>query len=106
MQHSVYSNQNHLLVTASFGRILPDSLLELFPPQQRLNIHPSLLPAYRGSAPIQHAIMNGDKMTGVCVVEMLSKAKGIDAGPIWANEYTVRLNFSSGSINILNDMPL
>ena len=51
--------------------------------------------------------MNGDKTTGVCVVEMLSKAKGIDAGPIWANEYTVRLNFSFGSINILlNDMPL
>jgi methionyl-tRNA formyltransferase len=49
--------------------------------------------------------MNGDKMTGVCVIEMLSKAKGIDAGPIWASQYTVSINSSSGSMDILlNDM--
>jgi methionyl-tRNA formyltransferase len=92
-QRNIYnSNQNHLLITASFGRILPDSFLELFPPKQRLNIHPSILPAYRGAAPIQHAIMNGERMTGVCVVGMLAKAKGIDAGRIWASQYTVRLS--------------
>jgi methionyl-tRNA formyltransferase len=82
-------NENHLLITASFGRILPESLLELFPPSQRLNVHPSVLPAYRGAAPIQHAIMNGDRITGVCIVEMLKKEQGIDAGRIWASQYVV-----------------
>lgn len=89
-QSDVYKfNQDHLLITASFGRILPDSILELFPPQQRLNIHPSLLPRYRGAAPIQHAIMNGERMTGVCIIEMLAREKGIDAGRIWASQHRV-----------------
>ncbi|PFH49327.1 hypothetical protein AMATHDRAFT_147871 [Amanita thiersii Skay4041] len=74
---------NHLVVTASFGRILPSPLLELFLPERRLNVHPSLLPAYRGPAPIQHTIMNGDSDTGVCVIQMLTKKEGIDAGSIW-----------------------
>jgi len=87
---SIYNtNSNHILITASFGRILPDSILELFPPNQRLNVHPSILPAYRGAAPIQRAIMNGERMTGVCIIQMLAKEKGIDAGRIWAKEYTV-----------------
>ncbi|KAH9946879.1 Formyltransferase [Amylocystis lapponica] len=54
----------HLLVTASFGRILPTSLLELFLPARRLNIHPSLLPAYRGAAPIQHTLLDGRMRLG------------------------------------------
>lgn len=83
------NNSNHLLVTASFGRILPDSLLELFPKGQRLNVHPSLLPAYRGPAPIQHAIMNGDMETGVCVIEMLKRGGGIDTGEIWGQQRSV-----------------
>lgn len=78
-----------MLITASFGRILPDSLLALFPAGQRLNVHPSMLPKYRGAAPIQHAIMNGDKVTGVCVIDMLEKSKGIDAGEIWAKQVSV-----------------
>ncbi|TFY65384.1 hypothetical protein EVG20_g5613 [Dentipellis fragilis] len=84
--------QSHLLVTASFGRILPSSLLSQFAPGRRLNVHPSLLPSYRGPAPIQHALLNGDTQTGVCVIEMLpfSRSKdatgGIDAGEVWARE--------------------
>ena len=94
-KRSIYnSNHDHLLVTASFGRILPDTILELFPPNQRLNVHPSILPAYRGAAPIQHAIMNGERKTGVCVIQMLEKAKGIDAGRIWASQHTVSFSFS------------
>ncbi|KAF8348560.1 formyl transferase [Amanita rubescens] len=75
--------QNHLIVTASFGRILPASFLDLFLPQRRLNVHPSLLPAYRGPAPIQHAIMNGEKETGVCIIQMLKRKEGIDAGAVY-----------------------
>ncbi|KAG6810116.1 hypothetical protein H0H92_013233 [Tricholoma furcatifolium] len=74
---------NHVIVTASFGRILTSSMLDKFSPGRRLNIHPSLLPAYRGSAPIQHAILNDEKETGVSVIEMLKWKDGIDAGAIW-----------------------
>ncbi|KAI0630998.1 Formyltransferase [Trametes polyzona] len=73
----------HLLVTASFGRILPNSLLNRFLPTRRVNVHPSLLPAYRGAAPIQHALINGERETGVCVIEMTERKKGIDSGAIW-----------------------
>ncbi|KAG5646738.1 hypothetical protein DXG03_002420 [Asterophora parasitica] len=75
--------ENHVVVTASFGRILTSSMLDMFAPNRRLNLHPSLLPAYRGPAPIQHAILNGDKETGVSVIEMLKWKEGIDAGSIW-----------------------
>ncbi|KAI0346402.1 Formyltransferase [Trametopsis cervina] len=74
---------SRLLVTASFGRILSNSLLHRFAHGRRLNVHPSLLPAYRGPAPIQHALMDGLKETGVCVIEMTEFKKGIDAGEIW-----------------------
>ncbi|EGO29606.1 hypothetical protein SERLADRAFT_359551 [Serpula lacrymans var. lacrymans S7.9] len=77
---------NHLLITASFGRILPSSLLRLFPSGQCLNVHPSLLPAYRGAAPIQHALIRGEKRTGVCVIEMMERKNGIDAGGIWKQD--------------------
>ncbi|KAF9559460.1 Formyltransferase [Agrocybe pediades] len=77
---------NHLLVTASFGRILTGKMLNSFQPSRRLNVHPSLLPAYRGPAPIQHTILNNEKETGVCVIEMLKKSEGIDAGSLWACE--------------------
>jgi methionyl-tRNA formyltransferase len=78
--------ETHLLVTASFGRILSPSLLRLFPPGQRLNVHPSLLPAYRGPAPIQRALMQGEGKTGVCIIDMMEKKDGIDAGSVWGCE--------------------
>ncbi|KAI9465341.1 formyl transferase [Lactarius psammicola] len=72
---------NHLLLTASFGRILPSTLLSLFKPTHALNVHPSALPAYRGPAPIQRAILNGEHDTAVCVIEMKRRG-GIDAGDV------------------------
>lgn len=69
------------------------SMLGLFPSTRRLNVHPSLLPAYRGPAPIQRAIMAGERETGVCVIEMgeVSRKAGkpVDAGNIWAVERMV-----------------
>jgi len=73
-------------VTASFGRILPNSLLQLFVHGRRLNVHPSLLPQYRGPAPIQHVLLDGQNETGVCVIEMMERKKGIDAGEIWGQK--------------------
>ncbi|KAF8559913.1 Formyltransferase [Imleria badia] len=85
-----FQNASHLLITASFGRILPVSFLRLFPSTQRLNVHPSLLPEYRGPAPIQRALVAGERETGVCVIEMgeVSRKAGklVDAGGVWAVE--------------------
>ncbi|KAH9036201.1 formyl transferase, partial [Lactarius pseudohatsudake] len=65
---------NHLLLTASFGRILPSALLSLV----QTDPHPQ---PYRGPAPIQRAILNGERDTAVCVIEMKRRG-GIDAGDI------------------------
>ena len=61
-----------------YGKILPKSFLDLFP-KGCINVHPSLLPKYRGAAPIQWAIINGDKKTGVCTMYL---DVGMDDGDI------------------------
>jgi methionyl-tRNA formyltransferase len=65
-----------IIVTAAYGQILPKAILEL-PQYGCLNIHGSLLPYYRGGAPIQRAIMNGEPLTGVTLMYM---AAGLDTG--------------------------
>ena len=67
-------------VLASFGVIIPSRALELFEPEGILNIHPSLLPAYRGPSPIESAIVAGDSEFGVSVMKLASK---MDAGPVY-----------------------
>jgi methionyl-tRNA formyltransferase len=68
-------------VTAAYGQFLPDALLAL-PRFGSVNLHGSLLPKYRGAAPIQHAIMAGDEHTGVCLMWM---AREMDAGDLIAD---------------------
>lgn len=67
-----------LIVAAAYGRILPDEILAL-PPKGCINVHSSLLPKYRGSAPINWAILNGDSETGVTIQEMVHD---LDAGDV------------------------
>jgi methionyl-tRNA formyltransferase len=67
-----------LIVVAAYGQILPQAILDL-PPHGCLNVHPSLLPKYRGAAPIQWAIANGDTETGVAIMKMDA---GLDIGPV------------------------
>lgn len=67
-----------ILVVVAYGRILPDELLEL-PRYGAVNVHGSLLPKYRGAAPIQWAVLNGDKTTGVTTMYL---AHDMDAGDI------------------------
>ena len=67
-----------LIVTAAYGQFLPTKFLE-FPRFGAVNVHASLLPKYRGGAPIHYAIMNGDKETGVTIMRMVAK---MDAGAI------------------------
>lgn len=67
-----------LIVVAAYGRILPDDILAA-PPKGCINVHSSLLPNYRGAAPINWAVLNGDKETGVTIMHM---AHDLDAGDI------------------------
>nr|XP_019044638.1 methionyl-tRNA formyltransferase [Kwoniella bestiolae CBS 10118]OCF23568.1 methionyl-tRNA formyltransferase [Kwoniella bestiolae CBS 10118] len=73
---------SHILLTASFGHIIPLRLLKLFPEDHRLNVHPSLLPRWRGAAPVQWTITNSDKTTGVSVQRLVKFSQGVDAGDI------------------------
>ncbi|WP_407074304.1 methionyl-tRNA formyltransferase [Paenibacillus lacisoli] len=68
--------QPDLIVTAAYGQILPKAVLDL-PQYGCLNVHGSLLPKYRGGAPIQRSIINGEKVTGVTLMYM---AEGLDTG--------------------------
>lgn len=67
-----------LIITAAYGQILPTELL-IVPTYGCINVHASLLPKYRGGAPIHHAIMDGQQETGITIMYM---AKALDAGDI------------------------
>ena len=67
-----------ILVVAAYGIILPKNILDI-PKLESLNIHASLLPRWRGAAPIQHAILSGDKVTGITIMKMTEQ---LDAGNI------------------------
>lgn len=67
-----------LLVVVAYGLILPQAVLDI-PAQGCWNVHASLLPRWRGAAPIQRAIQAGDGRTGVCLMKM---EKGLDTGPV------------------------
>lgn len=67
-----------ILVVVAYGRILPDDMLEV-PKHGAINVHASLLPKYRGAAPIQWAVLNGDKITGVTTMYLASE---MDTGDI------------------------
>lgn len=73
-----------LIVVAAYGRILPDDILAL-PPKGCINVHSSLLPKLRGAAPINWAILNGERETGVTIMHM---ASDLDAGDIILQEAT------------------
>lgn len=73
-----------LIVVVAYGRLLPDEILNL-PPNGCINVHSSLLPKYRGSAPINWAVVNGDAETGVTVMYMATE---LDAGDVIAQGST------------------
>lgn len=74
-----------LIVVAAFGQLLPKELLDM-PTYGCINVHASLLPKYRGAAPIQRAILNGDAVTGVTIMRM---DVGLDTGDMIAKEEVV-----------------
>ena len=81
-------------ILASFGVLIKSDLLELFEPEGILNLHPSLLPLYRGASPIESAILNGDQDFSVSIMKLV---KAMDAGPIY---YPTTLTTSEFSSNL------
>jgi methionyl-tRNA formyltransferase len=77
--------QPDVTVLVAYGEYVAPSLLEL-PRRSSLNLHPSLLPRWRGSTPIQSAILAGDEVTGVSIIRM---DRGLDTGPILAQRTTL-----------------
>jgi len=76
----VQSTRAEVGVLASFGAVIPNDVLHTFP-KGIINIHPSLLPKYRGPTPVQTAILNGDTTTGVTIIKLDEQ---VDHGPILA----------------------
>lgn len=67
-------------VVVAYGKILPEEIINI-PKYKTINVHASLLPEYRGAAPIQRALMEGKEKTGVCIMEIV---KELDAGDVYA----------------------
>jgi len=81
------------VVTVAYGRIVPDALLG---ERLWLNVHPSLLPRWRGAAPVERALMAGDRETGVSVIRLVSE---LDAGPIAAQEaFSIEPDDDAGAV--------
>lgn len=98
-----------LILTFAYGQIIPQGLLDI-PKYGCLNLHGSLLPKYRGAAPIQRAIINDEKVTGITLMEMIDK---MDAGRMYAtikveikendNYSSLANKLSEASVKIIND---
>ncbi|XP_074662321.1 methionyl-tRNA formyltransferase, mitochondrial-like [Tubulanus polymorphus] len=80
-------------VVVSFGHLIPERIITAFK-YGVVNVHPSLLPRWRGAAPIVHTILHGDRLTGVSVTEILPKR--FDIGPVLLQEkYAIPKNYTS-----------
>ncbi|HEY8476430.1 MAG TPA: methionyl-tRNA formyltransferase [Chloroflexota bacterium] len=84
VQERLRASRPDVIVVVAYGRILPRAVLGL-PPRGCLNVHASLLPRWRGAAPIQAAILAGDEETGVTIMLM---DEGLDTGPVLAQRAT------------------
>ena len=80
----IESIKPEVVITIAYGQIIPHELLEI-PKYGWINVHFSLLPRWRGAAPVQWAILNGDKQTGITVFKL---DKGMDTGPVYLEQAT------------------
>jgi methionyl-tRNA formyltransferase len=96
VQNAFYALDADVAVVAAYGLILPRAILDA-PHHGCLNIHASLLPRWRGAAPIQRAIMAGDRQTGVAIMQM---DEGLDTGPICTGErITIGPDMTAGELH-------
>lgn len=85
-----------LIVVVAFGQVIPREILEI-PVWGALNVHASLLPKYRGAAPIQWTILNGERRTGLTLMRM---AEGLDTGPVlFQKQIEIKENESAGGLH-------
>jgi len=88
-----------VLLVAAYGMLLPQTVLDA-PKIMPINVHASLLPRYRGAAPVQRAILHGDTVTGATIMRMV---KALDAGPILAQR-ALTIGFDDDAGTILSQM--
>ncbi len=88
-----------LIFTCAYGKIIPNSILEL-PKYKSINVHPSLLPKYRGASPIQSALINGENKTGVSFIYVTDK---LDAGDILFQE-EITINDSDNYLTLYDKL--
>lgn len=96
-----FVNELHpdLILTLAYGQIVPQGLLDI-PALGCINLHGSLLPKYRGAAPIQYALLNNEKKTGMTLMKMV---KEMDAGEMYATE-EVEISEEDNSTSLFNKM--
>lgn len=82
-------------ILAAFGRIVPQTIIDSFE-YGIINIHPSLLPKYRGPTPVESAILNGEKQTGVSIMKLAAE---MDAGPIYSQK-VININAMITSVEL------
>lgn len=86
-------------VLVAYGKMVPQSIIDLFP-RGIVNIHPSLLPQYRGSIPIEQAILDGAEQTGVSIMALV---KAMDAGPVYA-QITLHLQGDESKLALTQEL--
>ncbi|MGJ8668912.1 MAG: methionyl-tRNA formyltransferase [Oceanococcus sp.] len=95
-QQELQGLQPDIFLVIAYGLILPQTVLDI-PKLGCINLHASLLPRWRGAAPIQRAIEAGDRTTGLCLMQMEA---GLDTGPVLASaELPIETNMSGGSLH-------
>ncbi|MEE8464696.1 MAG: methionyl-tRNA formyltransferase [Gammaproteobacteria bacterium] len=96
VQKTMHSLEPDLIVVVAYGLLLPEAVLEL-PSLDCVNVHASLLPRWRGAAPIQRAILAGDKRSGVSIMKM---SAGLDEGPLYlGRELAIRADETGASLH-------
>ena len=83
-----------LAVVVAYGKILPRAVLDA-PKRGCINVHASLLPKYRGAAPVQWAVIDGEAETGVCIMQL---DEGMDTGPVWMEKRVAIGEETSGEL--------
>ena len=91
----IMSREPDLIITAAYGKILPQRMLDI-PKYGCINVHASLLPKYRGAAPVQYSIINGDDVTGVTIMKMDA---GMDTGDMLTRtEVEININDTTDTL--------
>ena len=78
LEHALRESGAEVAIVVAYGKILPKAVLDALP-RGCLNVHGSLLPKYRGAAPVQRAVIDGEHETGVCIMQL---DEGMDTGPV------------------------